>query len=437
MKKGDSKKKNASRGKVTCSFCETKRVLGDDIFLGPHGAAICTDCAKKVVGMFDLSGALPICSQKQRTRPEFLKKLSALTPGKIKAELDKCVIGQEEAKKVLSVAVYNHYRRIAAAHNPVAIDDEELKDVAIEKSNIILAGPTGSGKTLFAKTIAKMLDVPFAIADATTLTEAGYVGEDVENIIRYLWINAGYDVNRAAMGIVMIDEADKIATKSQNVSITRDVSGEGVQQSLLKIVEGTTCRFTPKGVRKHPEADLIEVDTSNILFIACGAFVGLDDIIRRRKGRNVIGFGGETENADERKDRDEILPEDLVRYGMIPELVGRFPIVTQTSELTESQLMEVLVRPRNAITKQYRKLLAQNGIRLKFGEDALRRFAREAIERKTGARGLRAEIEKRMLDVMFVAPDKCKAGDEIEVLADDVKICHAKGEAPGAEPDAA
>lgn len=434
MKKGESKKKKVSRDKlVACSFCGTRRIIGNDILAGPHGEAICTDCAKKVVRMFSLGDGNPNCSPMPRIMPEFWKKLAALTPGKIKAELDKCVIGQEEAKKVLSVAVYNHYRRIAAAHNPVALDDEELKDVAIEKSNIILAGPTGSGKTLFAKTIAKMLDVPFAIADATTLTEAGYVGEDVENIIRYLWINAGYDVNRAAMGIVMIDEADKIATKSQNVSITRDVSGEGVQQSLLKIVEGTTCRFTPKGLRKHPEADLIEVDTSNILFIACGAFVGLDDIIRRRKGRNVIGFGGETENADERRNRDEILPEDLVRYGLIPELVGRFPIVTQTFELTEAQLMDVLVRPRNAITKQYRKLLAQSGIRLKFGEDALRRFAREAIERKTGARGLRAEIEKRMLDVMFTAPDECTAGDVIEVLADDVKICHAKG----AEPDAA
>ena len=432
MKKGDSKKKNASRGKVTCSFCETKRVLGDDIFLGPHGAAICTDCAKKVVGMFDLSGALPICSQKQRTRPEFLKKLSALTPGKIKAELDKCVVGQEEAKKVLSVAVYNHYRRIAAEDNPVAIDDEELKDVAIEKSNIILTGPTGSGKTLFAKTIAKMLDVPFAIADATTFTEAGYVGEDVENIVRYLWINAGCNAERAAMGIVMIDEADKIAAKSQNVSITRDVSGEGVQQALLKIVEGTTCRFTPEGGRKHPETPLVEVDTRNILFIACGAFVGIDDIIRRRKGQNAIGFGVGADEGDERRNRDEILPEDLVRYGLIPELVGRFPIVTQTFELTEAQLMDVLVKPRNAITKQYRKLLAQSGIRLKFGEDALRKFAREAIERKTGARGLRAEIEKRMLDVMFTAPDECKAGDVIEVLADAVKICHAKGEIPNA-----
>ena len=431
MKKSDSKNKKMFPGKATCSFCGQKKFLGE-VLIGPHGEAICMDCARSVLKMHDPSIEKASGFRLSKMSPGFWKKLAALTPGKIKAELDKCVIGQEEAKKVLSVAVYNHYRRIAAAHNPVALDDEELKDVAIEKSNIILAGPTGSGKTLFAKTIAKMLDVPFAIADATTLTEAGYVGEDVENIIRYLWINAGYDVNRAAMGIVMIDEADKIATKSQNVSITRDVSGEGVQQSLLKIVEGTTCRFTPKGLRKHPEADLIEVDTSNILFIACGAFVGLDDIIRRRKGRNVIGFGGETENADERRNRDEILPEDLVRYGLIPELVGRFPIVTQTFELTEAQLMDVLVRPRNAITKQYRKLLAQSGIRLKFGEDALRRFAREAIERKTGARGLRAEIEKRMLDVMFTAPDECKAGDEIEVLADDVKICHAKGAAPDA-----
>lgn len=431
VKKSDSKNKKMFPGKATCSFCGQKKFLGE-VLIGPHGEAICMDCARSVLKMHDPSIEKASGFRLSKMSPGFWKKLSALTPGKIKAELDKCVVGQEEAKKVLSVAVYNHYRRIAAENNPVAVDDGELKDVEIEKSNIILTGPTGSGKTLFAKTIAKMLDVPFAIADATTFTEAGYVGEDVENIVRYLWINAGCNAERAAMGIVMIDEADKIAAKSQNVSITRDVSGEGVQQALLKIVEGTTCRFTPEGGRKHPETPLVEVDTRNILFIACGAFVGLDDIIRRRKGQNAIGFGVGADDGDERRNRDEILPEDLVRYGLIPELVGRFPIVTQTFELTEAQLMDVLVRPRNAITKQYRKLLAQSGIRLKFGEDALRRFAREAIERKTGARGLRAEIEKRMLDVMFTAPDECKAGDVIEVLADDVKICHAKGAAPDA-----
>lgn len=431
VKKSDSKNKKMFPGKATCSFCGQKKFLGE-VLIGPHGEAICMDCARSVLKMHDPSIEKASGFRLSKMSPGFLKKLSALTPGKIKAELDKCVVGQEEAKKVLSVAVYNHYRRIAAENNPVAVDDGELKDVEIEKSNIILTGPTGSGKTLFAKTIAKMLDVPFAIADATTFTEAGYVGEDVENIVRYLWINAGCNAERAAMGIVMIDEADKIAAKSQNVSITRDVSGEGVQQALLKIVEGTTCRFTPEGGRKHPETPLVEVDTRNILFIACGAFVGLDDIIRRRKGQNAIGFGVVADDGDERRNRDEILPEDLVRYGLIPELVGRFPIVTQTFELTEAQLMDVLVRPRNAITKQYRKLMAQSGIRLKFGEDALRRFAREAIERKTGARGLRAEIEKRMLDVMFTAPDECKAGDVIEVLADDVKICHAKGAAPDA-----
>lgn len=413
-------------GAATCSFCGEKKFIGDGLLMGPNGVAICTSCAKNVLSMFE-----PECPRIAKTphgaqKESFWDNLKHLTPSKIKAELDKCVIGQEETKKVLSVAVYNHYTRLAANKNKSLAQDEELRNVIVEKSNILLAGPTGCGKTLFAKTLAKLLDVPFAIADATTLTEAGYVGEDVENIIRYLWINAGRDVERTQLGICVIDECDKVASKTQNVSITRDVSGEGVQQALLKIVEGTICRFPPEGGRKHPDTPLVEIDTSNILFIAGGAFVGLDDVIKRRQGQSVVGFGATTENEnDERKHSEQILPEDLVQYGMIPELVGRFPIVSRMSELTEEQLVEVLAKPENAVTKQYKKLLAQNGINLVFAESALRKFAKSAIERKTGARGLRAEIESRMLDIMFDAPDKCKKGDTIEVLADGVMVHEA------------
>lgn len=413
------------RGRMSCSFCGKEREVGDELLAGPKGVAICTTCAHNVLEMFEPKEERPRVKIYQphqtQKRNSAKNKISQLTPSKIKAELDKCIIGQEETKKVLSVAVYNHYKRLENNKNAIS-EESDLKDVHIEKSNIILAGPTGSGKTLFARTIAKLLDVPFAIADATTLTEAGYVGEDVENIVRYLWINAGRDVRKTEMGIVFIDEICKIASKTQNVSITRDVSGEGVQQALLKIVEGTTCRFTAEGGRKHPEAPLVEIDTSNILFIAGGAFVGLDEIIRKKQGHSVIGFGGMPIDKGERALRDEILPEDLVQYGLIPELVGRFPVVSKMRELSEEQLLEVLTKPQNAITKQYRKLLSQSGIRLKFSDDSLRDFARKAIERKTGARGLRAEIERRMLDIMFEAPDKCKHGDTIEVLADSIRI---------------
>jgi ATP-dependent Clp protease ATP-binding subunit ClpX len=410
--------------KIYCSFCGTKRVIGDNILVGPHGEGICTDCAEKVLNMFDVKRHEPKMPKGKKRGFD----LRTITPSKIKAELDKSIIGQDETKKIISVAVYNHYRRMFGDDDENNISPE-LKDVKIEKSNILLAGPTGCGKTLFAKTIAEFLDVPFAIADATTLTEAGYVGEDVENIIRYLWVNSGKDKEKTEKGIIYLDEVDKIGRKSENASITRDVSGEGVQQSLLKIVEGTICRFTPEGGRKHPEAPLIEIDTSNILFIAGGAFVGLDDIIKKRmKGDCTIGFGcsaSDTEYSQIANEGTEVLPEDLMKFGLIPELVGRFPVVTQMKELTEDQLLHVLTKPKNAISKQYRKLFAKDGISLEFEEGVLRKMAKSAIERKTGARGLRAEIERTMVDVMFEAPDKCKKGDTVVVTEDGVRVVHA------------
>lgn len=325
----------------------------------------------------------------------------------LKAILDAHIVGQDETKKILSIAVHNHYRRIQQLLGQIPEQiNSKYKDIEVEKSNVLCIGPTGTGKTLLAKTLAKIIGVPFAIADATTLTAAGYVGEDVENIVRYLWQNSDYDIPMAQIGIVYIDEIDKIASKTENVSITKDVGGECVQQTLLKIVEGTICRFPPNGGRKHPDQQLVEIDTTNILFICGGAFVGLDKIIAARKNANVVGF--ETNNDKVEVKSSDVEPQDLVKYGLIPEFTGRLPIIAMLKDLSEDDLVKVLTEPKNAITKQYQKLLALDSIDLEFKKDALVEIAKNAIERKTGARGLRATIEKVMTDIMFDADSKTK-----------------------------
>ena len=373
-----------------CSFCGKTEDLVRRLITGRNGACICDECVEICRDMVkDLDDG--------PSEPVPLK-----TPAEIKDELDKYIVGQDEAKKVLSVAVYNHYKRINS------LETHGGDDVEIEKSNILLLGPTGCGKTLLARTLAKILNVPFAAADATTLTEAGYVGEDVENILLKLIQNADYDMERAQRGIIYIDEIDKIARKGENVSITRDVSGEGVQQALLKIIESTVANVPPQGGRKHPQQECLRIDTTNILFICGGAFVGLDKIVKKRKDDTSLGFGGsvKTDDSDMYEALSDVKPQDLTQFGLIPEFVGRVPIDVSLHPLNEDALVDILTQPRNAIIKQYQKLIAMDGVKLTVEDSAVREIANTAIRLKTGARGLRTIIEGFMTSVMYKLPSE-------------------------------
>ena len=375
-----------------CSFCGKPEELVNKLITGQNGACICDECLEIGYDMVKEEVG-------DKFEPVPLKK-----PAEIKAELDKYIVGQDEAKKVLSVAVYNHYKRINNAGSSKKDDDIE-----IEKSNILLLGPTGCGKTLLARTLARILNVPFATTDATTLTEAGYVGEDVENILLKLIQNADYNIERAQRGIIYIDEIDKIARKGENVSITRDVSGEGVQQALLKIIESTVANVPPQGGRKHPQQECLRIDTTDILFICGGAFVGLDKIVQKRKDTTSLGFGGQVKLADNEVSYEmlaDVKPQDLTKFGLIPEFVGRVPIVVSLHPLNEEALVKILTQPKNAIIKQYQKLIALDGVKLTVEPAAVREIANTAIRLKTGARGLRTIIESFMTSVMYKLPSE-------------------------------